>query len=312
MVYQHTIQSPVSFEGVGLHTGVRTKVIVRPGSPNTGVLFVRSDLPARPTIPARQDYLWDNRLATTVGHDGVTVSTIEHLMAAFFALGIHNAIVEVAGPEVPIADGSSTPFVTILQKARIVPQNVAWRTCTITAEIELHDGDSFVKLSPGKTFRLDVKVQFDHPMIGRQRILLDYSSRQFIEKICPARTFGFVEQVELLKAQGFARGGSLENAIVLDHQGVINQEGLRFKDEFARHKLLDLVGDLSLCGMRVIGTIEAYKPSHRLNHEVVRSLTQRQDCVLISMAGLTRADPSFDTRQEMTTAPHMLRAEKQR
>lgn len=276
---QHTVLKTAILSGTGLHSGAETTLRICPADTHEGITFVRVDVSDRSNVvAARWDTVVDTRLCTVVGNDaGVTVGTIEHLMAALAACGIDNARIEIDGPEVPIMDGSSEPFVRVLKQAGRKTQTAPRRAIKILKEVTIEEGDKKVTLKPsiGSRFRAD--IAFAHPSIGEQSYEIEMLSDQFIQEISDARTFGFVHEVNALRAQGLALGGSLENAIVLDQTKVMNPDGLRYDDEFARHKVLDAVGDIYLAGGPIIGLFEGFKPGHALNNQILRKLFATPD-----------------------------------
>ena len=277
MLYQTTILKTVSCAGIGLHTGINCHLTIRPALANSGIFFVRQDLPKKVKIKAQIDNVIDATLATTLGRDGVKVSTVEHLMAAFAGLGIDNAEVELDGPEVPIMDGSSEPFNVLLKKAGVQTQDKVKKFVIIKRPVTVTDGDRQATLLPSNDFKISYTIDFRHPLISNQYYLIQISNGNFEREICRARTFGFLKDYEILKARGFARGGSLENAVVIDDNKVINDGGLRFSNEFVRHKILDSIGDLWLIGAQVIGHFIGYKSGHTLNHKLIHKLLNHQD-----------------------------------
>ncbi|MGD0624591.1 MAG: UDP-3-O-acyl-N-acetylglucosamine deacetylase [Thermodesulfobacteriota bacterium] len=240
-------------------------------------MFTRQDLPKKVKIKAHIDNVVDATLATTLGREGVKVSTVEHLMAAFAGLGIDNAEVELDGPEVPIMDGSAEPFNNLLKKAGIQLQEMVKKFVIIKRPVTVTEGDRQATLLPSNDFKISYTIDFKHPLISNQYYLIQISNGNFEREICRARTFGFLKEYETLKARGFARGGSLENAVVIDETRVINEGGLRFADEFVRHKILDSIGDLWLLGAQVIGHFIGYKSGHTLNHKLIRKLLAHKD-----------------------------------
>ncbi|MFZ0450478.1 MAG: UDP-3-O-acyl-N-acetylglucosamine deacetylase [Desulfatiglandaceae bacterium] len=275
---QRTLRNQVECTGIGLHSGEKTNMIIRPAASNTGIRFVRSDLPGRPKIKAQFDQVVDTMLATTLGHNGCRVSTVEHLMAAFYGLGIDNAVVEVDGPEVPIMDGSSAPFVFLIKSAGIREQNSPKKFIVIKKRFELKDGNRSVCLKPSKELKITYLIDFPHPMLRKQEYVLHFSGREFVREISRARTFGFLKDIQMMKENGLAQGGSLDNAIVLDDFKILNADGLRFRDEFVRHKILDFIGDLSLIGSPVIGHFVIKKSGHFLNHQMLNNLIKEKKC----------------------------------
>jgi UDP-3-O-[3-hydroxymyristoyl] N-acetylglucosamine deacetylase len=270
--YQRTVQREIECTGVGLHTGDRVHLKILPAPANSGIRFVRVDLKPRVEIPARIENVVASTLATTLGKNGATVATVEHLLATFLGMGIDNAIVEIDGGEVPILDGSAAPYVFLIKEAGVRRQRALKRFLVVRRQIGARLSGKAATLFPAKEFKISYRVDFDHPMVTDQRLTMTFSARSFQRDICRARTFGFLRDVEALKERGLARGGSLDNAIVLDEFRVLNADGLRFQDEFVRHKILDGMGDLSLVGMPVIGHLAAVCSGHDLNHRLVRKL----------------------------------------
>ena len=272
--FQHTVAGPAIFAGIGLHTGEHVRVAIRPAAPNAGISFVRTDVRRGDNVVrVAPETVIQTRLGTVIGNeDGVTVSTIEHLMAAMAALGIDNATVEVDGPEVPIMDGSSEPFIQILDRAGKRRQEALRRYIEILAPIEAVEDDKRATLTPSDQFEVAFEIAFPSRAIGRQRVDLVIDEDSFREELADCRTFGFLHEVEALRAAGLARGGSMENAVVIDGDRVLNPEGLRRPDEFVRHKALDAVGDLYVLGLPIIGRFEGVLAGHGLNNAVVREL----------------------------------------
>ena len=275
--YQHTVAGPAIFAGTGVHTGDRVRVSIRPAPAETGVLFVRTDVKDRDNrVPVAPETVVKTRLGTVIGNaEGVAVSTIEHLMAAFSALGVDNAVVELDGSEVPIMDGSALPFVTLLDRAGRRRQAAPRRFIEVLELVEVTDGDKRAALLPADRFVVDFEIRFDTAAIRRQRVVLEVTEAAFRAELADCRTFGFVHEVEALRAAGLARGGSLENCVVIDGDRVLNPEGLRRADEFVRHKALDAVGDLYVLGAPVLGRFEGVKAGHDLNNRLVRALAAR-------------------------------------
>jgi UDP-3-O-[3-hydroxymyristoyl] N-acetylglucosamine deacetylase len=251
---QRTLRGPAACTGVGLHTGAKVTLRLLPARPDSGVVFVRTDLTDKPAIVARAEHVVDTALATTLGCGDVRVHTVEHLMAALAGLGIDNARVELDGPEVPIMDGSATAFIAAILEAGIRVQEQPKSFLVIRRPIVVEDGEKRAALVPGRGFKVDCTIDFSHPLIHDQAVSISFSDRAFLREVAPARTFGFLRDVDKLKAHGLAKGGSLDNAIVVDDFSILNPEGLRFPDEFVRHKVLDALGDISLLGMPVLGT----------------------------------------------------------
>lgn len=278
-MFQHTVRAPALFAGVGVHTGAYTRVNVRPAAVGAGIVFVRTDVRDRDNlIPATGEAVCKTQLGTVIGNAaGVTVSTIEHLMAAFAMLGVDNAVVEVDGPEMPIMDGSSLPFVRILDRAGLRPQEAARNYIEILDTVEVIDGDKRATLKPADGFEVAFTIEFPTAAIGRQAIDMTMDEQAFRDELADCRTFGFLRDVEALRAMGLARGGSMENCVVIDDDRVLNPEGLRRADEFVRHKALDAIGDLYVLGGPVIGRFEGVLAGHGLNNALVRALLARPE-----------------------------------
>jgi len=276
-LFQKTIATTISISGIGLHTGRKATVTLRPAQENTGYLFVSKDAEPPVEILAIFDKVVDTVLATTIGRDGFKINTVEHLIAAFRGMDIDNVIVEVEGGEVPIMDGSAAPFVYMIRKAGIVEQERLRKYIIVNKTVTFEEDDKFIRISPFQGFEIEFTIDFPHPAIGRQTLEFSFSPENFEREVARARTFGFYKEVEFLKSKGLALGGSLENAVVVGNDGIINQEGLRMKDEFVRHKVLDLIGDIALLGYPVLGKIEAYKSGHNLNNKLCRELFENRD-----------------------------------
>ena len=269
---QRTLKTDVGCTGLGLHSGEKVKITVRPASCGTGIRFVRTDLPGSSYVDARFDNVFDTTLATSIGSNGCRVSTIEHLMAAFYGLGIDNARVELDGPEVPIMDGSSAPFVYLLKSAGIEEQKDPKQFIVVKKPFKLDDGNRSIRVYPSNELKISYMIDFQHPLLRNQEYELCFSGGDFIREISRARTFGFLKDVQTLKANGFAKGGSLDNAVVIDDFRILNEDGLRYKDEFVRHKILDFIGDLSLSQAPVIGHFVVKKSGHFLNQKMLTKL----------------------------------------
>ena len=276
---QHTLSSSIGFRGVGIHSGRSVNVEVRPAPAGRGVAFLRTDETSRnPVVPARADAVVDTRLGTTIANaDGVAVATVEHLMAAFAGLEIDNAVVAVDGPEVPIMDGSSAPFVRILEHAGRRPQHARRQFIEVVDTVEIVDGDKHARLLPADNFEMSFEIAFDDAAIGRQRLDLRLDSAAFRRDLADCRTFGFRVDVDALRAAGLARGGTLDNVVVIDGGAILNAEGLRRPDEFVRHKMLDALGDLYLLGAPILGRYEGLYSGHALNNALARALLARPD-----------------------------------
>jgi UDP-3-O-[3-hydroxymyristoyl] N-acetylglucosamine deacetylase len=274
MIRQRTLKSTIRATGVGVHTGNKVAMALRPAAPDTGIVFCRSDLPGNPAIPAHALNVTDTRMATVIEKDGARVSTIEHLMSAFAGLGIDNAYVDVSADEVPIMDGSARTFVFLLQSAGIEEQKAAKKYVRILKTVQIEQGDKSVRLEPFNGFKLAFSIEFKHPVFDatRSHVEIDFADVSFVKEISRARTFGFTQDVETLRSQGLGMGGSLDNAIVIDDFRVLNSEGLRFDDEFVKHKALDAVGDLYTLGHPLIGAFFGHKSGHALNNQLLRAL----------------------------------------
>jgi UDP-3-O-[3-hydroxymyristoyl] N-acetylglucosamine deacetylase len=271
---QRTLEQPIGCEGIGLHSGAPVRLLLRPAAADTGVVFVRTDLERPVVIPARTEFVVDTSLATTIGKEGVRVGTVEHLMSALAGLGIDNVRIELDGPEVPIMDGSAAPFARMIEEAGIREQEESRTYLVVKKTVTVRDGDKEATLSPGRGFSVDCSIDFRHPLISGQRLSSSIAPADFARDIAGARTFGFLKDVERLKQAGLACGGSLENAIVVDEFSILNPEGLRFPDEFVRHKLLDAVGDMALAGHAVVGHLKVSKSGHAMHHALLRQLSQ--------------------------------------
>ncbi len=275
---QRTLKSSVRTTGIGLHSGGKVYMNLRPAPVNSGITFRRVDLDVPVEIPAHALNVTQTTLGTTLENRGARVSTVEHLMAALAGLGVDNAFVDLTAAEVPIMDGSSAPFVFLLQSAGIEEQNAPKRFIRIRNPVEIREGDKWVRLAPHNGFRLNLEINFDHPVLRRRRqhASLDFSTVSFLKEISRARTFGFLSQIESLRERNLTLGGSMDSAVVMDDYRVLNEDGLRFQDEFVRHKILDAVGDLYLMGGCFIGEFSGYKSGHLLNNRLLRALLERR------------------------------------
>jgi UDP-3-O-[3-hydroxymyristoyl] N-acetylglucosamine deacetylase len=271
---QRTLNNETGCTGIGLHTGKKIKINIKPAPCDTGIRFVRTDLPENPMVEARFDNVFDTTLATTIGLNGCKVSTIEHLMAAFYGLGIDNAVVTLDGPEVPIMDGSSAPFVLLIKSGGIKEQKKLKKFIVVKKPFTVDDGNRSISVYPAKELRINYMIDFQHPLLRNQTFDLSFSGGQFVHEISRARTFGFLRDVQTLKDNGLARGGSLDNAVVIDDFRILNEDGLRYEDEFVRHKILDFIGDLSLVQFPVIGHFVVKKSGHFLNQQMLAKLMQ--------------------------------------
>ncbi len=279
---QHTLKKEVRCEGTGLHSGLDIALRLKPAPENFGVRFRRLDLPERPTVVARYDEVTDTSLATTIGSNGATVSTIEHLMAAFVGMGVDNVLVELTGPEVPILDGSAAGYFKLIQKSGLKKQGAYRHYFKVERPFTVREGDAFIKAIPSDQFEVCYTIEFPHPLIGRQEFSWCFEKSAFARDIAKARTFGFLKDVQQLQRMGLARGGSLENAIVFDDRGLLNDEGFRYPDECVRHKVLDFMGDVALAGKPLLGRFEVHKAGHKLHNQFLETLMNRKDfCSLV-------------------------------
>ena len=278
MIKQRTLKNIIRATGVGLHTGEKVYLTLRPAAPNTGVVFRRVDLMQPVDIKADPYFVGDTRLSSCLERDGVRVSTVEHLMSALAGLGIDNVYVDVSAPEVPIMDGSAGPFVFLLQSAGVEEQSVPKRFIRILKTVGVTDGDKSARFDPHNGFKIDFSIDFDHPVFDNsaKSVCVDFASTSYVREVSRARTFGFMHEVEWMRGQGLALGGSLDNAIVLDEYRVLNNDGLRYDDEFVKHKVLDAIGDLYLLGHPVIGAFTAHKSGHALNNMLLRRLLEEK------------------------------------
>jgi UDP-3-O-[3-hydroxymyristoyl] N-acetylglucosamine deacetylase len=301
MLKQRTLKSLIRAKGVGLHTGQKVNMTLRPAQPDTGIVFRRVDLESPVDIPARADRVGETRLSSCLVHQDVKVYTVEHLMSALAGLGVDNAYVDLDGPEVPIMDGSAAPFALLLQQAGLAEQAAPKRFLRVTRTVEVREGEKWARLEPYEGLRLSFSIDFNHPVIDktRQSVSVDFAETSYLKEIARARTFGFMHDVERLREDGLALGGGLDNALVLDEYRVLNAEGLRFADEFIRHKVLDAIGDLYLLGRPLLGAFSAHKSGHALNNRLLRALLaetaawemasfERAELVPAGVAGLVR------------------------
>lgn len=274
MIRQRTLKNIIRATGVGLHTGKKVYLTLRPASEDTGIIFIRTDLDAEIEVPARPENVSDTRLSTTLERNGIKISTVEHLMSAFAGMGIDNAYVELSAPEVPIMDGSAGPFVFLLQSAGIMEQKKLKQFIRIKKPCVVQDDDKWVKFEPFNGFKVSFAIDFDHPILqnSTQTASVDFSTTSFVKEVSRARTFGFMDDLEALRNAGLAQGGSFDNAIVMDSFHILNDDGLRYEDEFVKHKVLDAIGDLYLLGHPLIGEFSAHKSGHALNNRLLRQL----------------------------------------
>ncbi len=281
MIKQRTLKQSAKVTGIGLHSGKKVTLTVRPAPANTGIIYARTDLDPVVYFPASADSIRDTTLCTCmINDDGVRISTVEHLNAAMSALGLDNLIVEVNAPEIPIMDGSASPFIYLLLDAGIEEQEAPKKFIRIKQHVRVEDGDKWAEFKPyANGLKLDFTIDFSHPMITKEvrHYQMEFSAQHFIQQLSRARTFTFMKDVEYLQSIGLALGGSLDNAIVLDEYRILNEEGLRFKDELVRHKMLDAVGDLFMCGYNILGDFKAYKSGHGLNNKLLRAVLANQN-----------------------------------
>jgi UDP-3-O-[3-hydroxymyristoyl] N-acetylglucosamine deacetylase len=279
VIKQRTLKNVIRATGVGLHTGQKVYLTLRPAVADTGIVFRRVDLDEPVEIPATPENVGDTTLSTTLIKDGVRISTVEHLLSALAGLGIDNAYIDLNAPEVPIMDGSAGPFVFLIQSAGIQEQNAPKRFIRIKKPITVEEGDKWVRFEPFDGFKVAFTIDFDHPVFSnhQQTAEVDFSTTSFVKEISRARTFGFMSQIETLRANNLALGGSLDNAVVLDDYRILNEDGLRYMDEFVKHKILDSIGDLYLLGRSLIGEFSGYKSGHALNNRLLRTLLANEE-----------------------------------
>ncbi len=279
MIKQRTLRNAIRATGAGLHTGQKVYLTLEPAAVDTGIVFRRSDLDPVVEIPARAENVGDTTLSTTLVKGDVRVSTVEHLLSAMAGLGIDNAYVELSAAEVPIMDGSAGPFVFLIQSAGILEQNAAKQFIRIKRPVTVEEGDKVASFLPFDGFKVSFTIDFDHPVFRDRtgQACLDFSSTSFVKEVSRARTFGFMHEIEYLRSKGLAQGGSVDNAIVVDEYRILNEDGLRYEDEFVKHKVLDAIGDLYLLGNSLIGEFRAYKSGHGLNNALLRALIAETD-----------------------------------
>jgi len=279
VILQRSVKDSVSATGVGLHSGKKVKLTLKPAPENHGIVFCRTDLKTPMKIKVDPTIVQDTKLCSAIGTEEFKVATVEHLMSALSALGIDNILIEVNGPELPIMDGSSISFIYLIKSAGIIDQTLAKQFVFIKEAIEVNDGDKSARFDPHPGFLFDFTIDFPHPAFkdDDSHVVIDFFKDSYVSEISRARTFGFMHEVEFLRANGLARGGSLDNAIVLDESKIINDDGLRYTDEFVRHKILDAMGDLYLLGKPIIGKFTAYKSGHELNNRLLRKLAEETD-----------------------------------
>jgi UDP-3-O-[3-hydroxymyristoyl] N-acetylglucosamine deacetylase len=279
MIRQRTLKTLVRAAGVGLHSGQKVNITLRPAPPDTGIVFRRIDLPEPVDFRVDPRYVSDTRLCSALEHRGARVATVEHLMSALAGLGIDNIHIDLDAAEVPIMDGSAAPFIFLLQSAGIVEQGAAKRYMRILRPVRVQDGDKWAEITPHNGFRLVFRIEFDHPVFraSAKELVFDFAESSYCQDISRARTFGFMSDVEYLRSHGLALGGTLDNAVVMDDFRVLNADGLRYADEFVKHKVLDAVGDLYLAGHPLLGVFTAYKSGHGLNNALLRALLDDAD-----------------------------------
>jgi UDP-3-O-[3-hydroxymyristoyl] N-acetylglucosamine deacetylase len=279
MVRQRTLKNSIQANGVGLHTGEKVYLTLHPSAPDTGVVFRRIDLDPVVEIPAKAENVGDTMLSTTLIKEGVRVSTVEHLLSALAGMGIDNLIIDVSAPEIPIMDGSAAPFVFLLQSAGIEEQDAPKKFIRVKRPVTVEQEGKKATFKPFDGFKINFVIDFDHPVFENQTLnaSIDFSSTSFVKEVSRARTFGFMHEFEYLRAKGLARGGSLDNAIVVDDSQIVNEDGLRFEDEFVKHKILDAIGDLYLMGNSIIGEFDAHKSGHGLNNASLLALIAEKD-----------------------------------
>lgn len=279
MIKQRTLKNVIRATGVGLHTGEKIYLTLRPAPADTNIIFRRVDLDPVVEIPARAENVGDTRLSTTLIQDGVRISTVEHILSAMAGLGIDNAYVDLSAAEVPIMDGSAGPFVFLIQSAGVQEQDAPKRFIRIKRPIQVEDGDKWARFEPFDGFKVSFTIDFDHPVFHdrAKEAVIDFSTTSFVKEVSRARTFGFMRDYEALRAKNLALGGSMENAVVVDDYRILNDDGLRYEDEFVKHKVLDAIGDLYLLGRSLIGAFSGHKSGHALNNQLLRTLMTQED-----------------------------------
>lgn len=296
MIRQRTLKNVIRATGVGLHTGEKVYLTLRPAAPDSGIVFRRVDLDDPVEIPARAQNVGDTRLSTTLIKGNTRISTVEHLLSAFAGLGIDNAYVDLSAPEVPIMDGSAGPFVFLIQSAGIEEQNCPKRFIRIRRPVMVEEGDKWSRFDPFEGFKVSFAIDFDHPAFANrtQEATIDFSSTSFVKEVSRARTFGFMRDIEMLRRNNLALGGSLDNAIVVDDYRILNEDGLRYEDEFVKHKVLDAIGDLYLLGHSLIGAFSGHKSGHALNNRLLLTLlADKAAWELVTFEDESRAPISF-------------------
>jgi UDP-3-O-[3-hydroxymyristoyl] N-acetylglucosamine deacetylase len=303
MLKQQTITEPIKTVGIGLHSGNRSNLFLKPAPINSGITFVRIDQEPQTQIPAKAEYVSDTRLASVLQIGDSRISTVEHLLSACAGLGVDNLLVEIDGEEIPIMDGSAASFLFLIQSAGLSTQNAPRQFIKIKKVIEVSDGNKLARLEPHFGFKLDFTIDFNHPALDKtgQRCVIDFDETTYVKEIGRARTFGFAHEVEALREIGLARGGSLDNAIVLDEHRILNNEELRYEDEFVRHKILDAIGDLYLAGHAIIGAYVAEKSGHALNNLLLRKLFADPEAYeIVSFDHMSDAPLAFQVATKQT------------
>ncbi|MDO9177346.1 MAG: UDP-3-O-acyl-N-acetylglucosamine deacetylase [Agitococcus sp.] len=279
MLRQRTLKNTIRATGIGLHSGEKVYLTLKPNEIDSGIVFRRTDLDVAVDVPANALLVNETTMSSNLIKDGVKIGTVEHLMSALAGLGIDNALIEVSSPEIPIMDGSAGPFVFLLQAAGIIEQNAPKKLVRIIKPVEVRDGDKIAAFLPYDGFRVAFTIDFDHPAFldDHKSACVDFSTTAYVKEVSRARTFGFMRDIEYLQSRNLAKGGSLDNAIVLNDEGVMNVDGLRYEDEFVRHKMLDAIGDLYILGFGIIGEFQGYKSGHALNNQLLRALLAQPD-----------------------------------
>lgn len=302
MSYQRTIGRKIKVTGIGIHSGKKVTLVLHPAAADFGIQFKRVDIPESKLIRAHASNVGATENNTTIGYGREAIHTVEHLIAVLYGLGIDNVYCEIDGPEVPIMDGSGASFVFLLKEGGIKNLHVSKKFLVILDTVRVEDGDKWAEISPATKLTIDSTIVFAHPKIKTQRSVFDFSCKNFVDEISRARTFGFVKEVDMLKRKGLIRGGSLDNAVVLDDYNVVNSEGLRFNDEFIRHKILDVVGDISLLGYEIAGKITTYKSGHNLHNLLCRKLLENPEAYEIVTSTFMKEEVrrTFDLPQVIT------------
>lgn len=302
MIRQRTLKSPIRTSGIGLHGGRKVFISILPAPANHGIVFRRVDLSPAVDVPANALLIGETTLCSTLIRDGVKVATVEHIMSALAGMGIDNVLVELSSPEIPIMDGSAAPFMYLLQSAGVVEQNVPRKFIRILQPVQVGEGDKYARLEPYEGFRLSFGIEFKHPAFktSAQTAVLDFSTSNYIKEVSRARTFGFMREFELMRSKNLALGASLDNAVALDDYRVVNPDGLRYDDEFVRHKILDAVGDLYLTGHPILGAYSAYKSGHALNNQLACAvLNDRSAWELVSFEDVSVAAPAVTSMRAL-------------